>query len=276
MRIPFVPVRRAWLPVAMVALALVAWGAAGCGGGGTSEPEQSTPTEPAQSTPAKLPQDTLAGKVQAAMDQIDYHLHMAGPFGDGTTASLDVDHVAPDRWLVRQQGNCDSTPDEQMIIGQMTYWHLCDEQEWHVYSLSPDESLAMTEIFYWPWIYLSAVLDPHTETETQPDGTQVIALTGDVDCETLLGILIQEGYQTGGTECPPDISITMNARIRAEDSVLVEAELSPGEGSVTYSYSDFGQVSPIVVPSPLAPTPTPSSGSLPTPAAPPATPQVAP
>jgi hypothetical protein len=258
MRIPFVRVRRAWSLVAMAALVLVAWGAAGCGGGGGGSPE------PAQTT--------LAEKVQAAMAQTDYRLHMTGPFGDGTAMSLDVDHVAPDRWVVREKGSCDTAQDEQIIIGQTTYWHLCDEQEWHVYSLSPDETLAMTEVFYWPSMYLSAVLEPLTEIETQPDGTEVIALTGDVDCETLLEILTREGYATAGSECPADISITMSARIRAEDFVLVEAELSPGDGSVKYSYSDFGQVPPIVEPSPLAPTPTPSSGSLPTPAVPPATP----
>jgi sarcosine oxidase gamma subunit len=277
MRIPFVPVRRAWSPVAMVALALVAWGAAGCGGG-NSEPAQSTPAEPAQSTPAEPTQSTLGEKVQAAMAQTDYHLHMTGPFGDGTTMSLDVDHVAPDRWLVTEQGDCETGQDEQIIIGQMTYWHLCDEQEWHVYSLSPDETLVMTEIFHWPSIYLSAVLEPQTAMETQADGTEVIALTGDVDCETLLQVLAGEGYDTSGSECPADVSITMSARIRAEDFVLIEAELSPGDGSVTYSYSDFGQVPPIVEPSPLAPTPTPSpsSGPLPTPTVPPATPQIAP
>jgi hypothetical protein len=258
MKIPSVRVLLAWSPLAMAALVLVASGAAGCGGD----------SEPAEST--------LAEQVREAMAQADYRLQMTGPFGDGAVMSIEVEHVAPDRWRIRQQGDCEADPDEQIMIGPTTYWRRCDEEEWRFAELGPEEALAMTEIFDWPSIYLSAVREPRTVVETEPEGTEVIVLTGEVDCEALLEVLAQEGYQTSGSECTPDISITMNARIRAEDFSLVQADWSWGEERIIYRYSDLGEVPPIVAPSPVALAPTPRAGPLPTPAVPPATPHVAP
>jgi len=221
--------------------------------------------------------EELSGRVSEAMADVSFRLYFTAPFGNGTPGEMVIDHVAPDRWrYVTRYEDDEDCAEEVVMIGDTIYRRPCDREEWDYY---PGEGISFFGSFFGPDLgllefplgLLETLQEAQTRSDTEPDGTEVIVLTGQIDAKALAEMLGFEEPEDATEPAP-----IVEARIRADDFRLLSIgwRAEAGEQIVSYRF-EYGDVPPIEVPSPVRPTPTPPLEPLPTPPSIPDTPRPA-